>query len=239
MAEGQREQGVFTAATPRRAKGKPFLPQVSIAHREMSLFLHIVDFVAVFYLILLLWIPFFWFVFHPAIGFWRRVGNRAFWVALPVWLIFAACILVARHRLFAMRIERNELTWAAGALLFVLANWLDTQTRHTFGWRRLAGLAEINPQHRLCGVVRSGVYGRVRHPRYLLYMLMILSMAFLTGAVAIFLLAILNILLYQILAPLEERELLDQYGPQYEAYRQSVPRFVPHFGRTPEARISS
>ena len=47
-------------------------------------------------------------------------------------------------------------------------------------------------------------------------MLMILSMAFLTGARPIFLLAFLNILLYQILAPLEERELLDQYGPQYE-----------------------
>ena len=68
---------------------------------------------------------------------------------------------------------------------------------------------------------------------------MILSMAFLTGAPAIFLLAFLNILLYQILAPLEERKLLDQYGPQYEDYRRSVPRFVPHLGRTPEARISS
>jgi protein-S-isoprenylcysteine O-methyltransferase Ste14 len=205
----------------------------------MLLFLRIVDGVALFYLILLLWIPFFWFVFHPAIRFWRRVGNRAFWVALPVWMIFAAGIIIARHDLFAMRVGRNALTWAAGAVLFVVANWLDSQTRHTFGWRRLAGLTEINPQHRLCGVVRTGVYGRVRHPRYLLYMLMMLSMAFLTGAVAIFLLAILNVLMYQILAPLEERELLDQYGPQYEAYRQSVPRFVPRLGRTPETRISS
>ena len=205
----------------------------------MPIFLRIIDGFALFYLILLLWIPFFWFVFHPAIRFWRRVGNRAFWVALPVWVIFAAGIIIARHDLFAMRVGRNALTWAAGAVLFVVANWLDSQTRHTFGWRRLAGLTEINPQHRLCGVVRTGVYGRVRHPRYLLYMLMMLSMAFLTGAVAIFLLAILNVLMYQILAPLEERELLDQYGPQYEAYRRSVPRFVPRLGRTPETRISS
>jgi protein-S-isoprenylcysteine O-methyltransferase Ste14 len=70
-------------------------------------------------------------------------------------------------------------------------------------------------------------------------MLMLLSMALLTGALAIFLLAILNILLYQILAPLEERELLDQYSLQYEAYRQSVPRFVPRLGRRPEVQISS
>ena len=131
---------------------------------------------------LLLWIPFFWFAFHPAIRFWRRVGNRAFWVALPVWLIFAAGIIAARHELLARRLERNALTWAVGGVLFSLASWLDVQTRHAFGWRRLAGLPELNPRHRLCGVVRTGIYGRVRHPRYLLYMLMILSMAFLTGA---------------------------------------------------------
>lgn len=202
-------------------------------------FLKFVDYAALFYLILLLWIPFFWFLFHPAIGFWRRRGNRAFWLALPVWLVFAAAIVMMRRHLFAARVDRNALTWMVGAFLFAAASWLEWQTRHTFGLRRLVGLTELNPQHRLCGVVRTGIYGRVRHPRYLLYMLMILAMAFLTGAVAIFLLAIVNILLYQILTPLEERELLNQYGPQYEDYRRSVPRFVPRWGRTPEARILS
>ena len=86
------------------------------------------------------------------------------------------------------------------------------------------------------GVVRTGIYARLRHPRYLVYMLLVVSMAFLTGARAIFLLAILNVLMYQILAPLEERELLDQYGLHYEAYRRSVPRFVPRLGRRPEAQ---
>jgi protein-S-isoprenylcysteine O-methyltransferase Ste14 len=70
-------------------------------------------------------------------------------------------------------------------------------------------------------------------------MLMILGMAFLTGARAIFLLAILNILMYQILAPLEERELLDQYGPKFEAYRRSVPRFVPYLARRHQVRTLS
>ena len=151
---------------------------LSFGTRHLSLangFLQLIDYIALFYLILLLWIPFFWFVFHPVIRFWRR----------------------------------------------------------------LAGLTELNPKHRLCGVIRTGIYARLRHPRYLLYMLMILSMAFLTGAPTFFLLAFLNILMYQILAPLEERKLLDQYGPQYEDYRRLVPRFVPHLVRTPEARISS
>ena len=215
---------------------------LSIVTRHISVangFLHLIDYLALVYLVLLLWIPFFWFAFHPGIRFWRRVGNRAFWVALPVWLIFAVGIIMARRELFARRLERSALTWAVGGVLFFVASWLDVQTRRAFGWRRLAGLTELNPEHRLCAVIRTGVYGRVRHPRYVLYMLMILSMAFLTGAQAIFLLAFLSVLLYQILAPLEERELLDQYGPQYEDYRRLVPRFVPHLGRTPEAGISS
>jgi len=204
-----------------------------------STILHLIDDIAIFYMVMLLWIPFYWFVFHPAIRFWRKVGTRAFWLAFPVWLLFAVAIITSRHELVARRLERNVLTWLAGGVLFLVASWLDIQTRHTFGWRRLVGLTELNPDHRLCGVVQKGVYGQVRHPRYLLYMLMVFSMAFLTGALEIFLLAFLNILLYQILAPLEERELLDQYGPAYEKYRRTVPRFVPRLGRMPASPTSS
>ncbi len=203
------------------------------------MFSTVIDYIALFYLVLLLWIPFYWLVFHTAIRFWRRIGNRAFWIALPVWLVCAAAIIVGHNELLARRIDRDALTWAAGAALFFAASWLDAQTRHALGWRRLVGLTELNPQHQLSMVVRTGIYARLRHPRYLLYMLMVLSMAFLTGALAIFLLAFLNILMYQILAPLEERKLLDQYGPQYRDYQRVVPRFVPHLGRPPEARISS
>jgi len=205
----------------------------------VPVFLRLVDSLALASLLLLVWIPFFWCLFHPGIHYWRRMGNRALWVALPVWLGFAAGLLLARHWLFARRLERDALTWMVGGVLFFLAAWLEVETRRTFGCRRLAGLPEIHPEHRLRGVVSTGIYGRMRHPRYLLYMLMLLSTAFLTGALAIFLLAILNVLLYQILARLEERALLDQYGPQYEAYRRFVPRFVPRLGRRPEAQISS
>src|SRR5277367_1226418 len=145
---------------------------LSSTPRHFSLttgFLQLIDYIALFYLILLLWIPFYWLVFHPAIAFWRRLGNRSFWVALPVWLVFAAGITLARHGLFAGRWERNALTWALGGVLFFVASWLDVETRHALGWRRLAGLTELNPQHRLCGVIRTGVYARIRHPRYVLY----------------------------------------------------------------------
>ena len=31
-----------------------------------------IDYIALFYLVLLLWIPFYWLVFHAALRFWRR-----------------------------------------------------------------------------------------------------------------------------------------------------------------------
>jgi protein-S-isoprenylcysteine O-methyltransferase Ste14 len=213
--------------SPREIKFRIFLGPLPMTFPK--LFLGLIDFLALFYLIMMLWIPFYWFLFHPAIQFWRRIGNKSFWLALPVWLGFGITIVATRHQILAHRIERNALTWIIGGILFAIATWLDSQTRHTFGWKRLVGLAELHPEHRLSGVVREGVYGRVRHPRYLLYMLMIASMAFLTGARPMFLLALVNILMYQILAPLEERKLLDQYGPEYAAYQRSVPRFLPNF----------
>jgi len=205
----------------------------------VTIFFRFIDVVAFFYLIMILWIPFFWFVFHIGIRYWRRFGNRSFWVALPVWLGVGVGLILTRHWIFARRLERNALTWIGGGGLFFIAGWLEGQTRRTLGLRRLARLPELHPEHPSGGIARRGVYSRIRHPRYLFYMLVLFSLALLTGATAIFLLAILNVLMYHILAPLEERELLEQYGPPYEAYRQSVPRFLPRMGRRPEAPFSS
>ncbi len=190
-----------------------------------------VDALAFVYLVLLFPVPFFWFLIHPVIRFWRRFGNRSYWVAVPVWVISGITLVLLRHSLLATRIHRNIGTWAAGIALLGLAVWMESHTRRHFGLRRLAGIPEMNPGHELRGLVQTGLYARMRHPRYVQYMLTLLSMALLTGAEGIFSLAILSILLYQVVAPLEERELLDQYGPPYAAYRESVPRFLPRLWR--------
>jgi protein-S-isoprenylcysteine O-methyltransferase Ste14 len=87
-------------------------------------------------------------------------------------------------------------------------------------------------------VLRAGIYAHIRHPRYLSYMLALAAWALLTGAAGIFLLAIVNVLLYQMVVPLDERELLEHYGSQYLAYMQAVPRFVPCWRRKAENKIS-
>ena len=195
-----------------------------------------VDAVALVYAIVVFPAPFFWLIVHPAIRFWRRFGNRSFWVALPLWTFSGTCLVLLRHRIFAERIGRNPLTTIAGVALIALAVWIGHHVHRRLGLQRLAGLPEMNPDRYPGGVVQTGIYARVRHPRYLEYMLTFAGLALLTGAVGIFLLAIITILLYLIVAPLEERELREHYGPEYEAYARDVPRFLPRLRRPLRAR---
>lgn len=54
------------------------------------------DCLALLYAILYFPAPFFWLIIYPLIGFWCRFGNRSFWIALPLWLISAAALILPR-----------------------------------------------------------------------------------------------------------------------------------------------
>jgi len=196
------------------------------------------DLLALLYALLFFPAPIFWLLIHPAIRFWRRLGTRAYWMALPLWLVSGAMLLFLRQELFAHRLNRSTVTTLMGTGLVLLGLWLNRRVHREFNWRRLVGFPEIAPERHPGGVVRSGIYVNLRHPRYLEFMITFIGLALLTGAVGIFVLAILTVLLYLIVAPLEERELRQQYGQEYEAYRSEVPRFLPRRQRRSRPRIN-
>ncbi len=191
----------------------------------------VIDGVALVYAVLAFPVPIFWLVIHPAIHFWRRFGKRSYWVALPVWILPAVLLVLARHRIFGARLGPNAWTASLGFALLLLGSWVNLQARRDLGLQRTEGLPEMNPTRYPGGVVSTGIYSRIRHPRYLGLMLGSLGFALLTGAIGFFLLAILTVLLYQMVARLEERVLREQYGAQYEDYARAVPRFVPRLLR--------
>jgi len=199
----------------------------------------IADTVAFIYALLLFPAPFFWLTIHPAIDYWRRKGNTAYWVALPVWVGTAFILFLLRPLLFAHRIERGGLSWLLGAALVALAIWLDRQVFRQFSVRRLIGLPELHPERGRGDVVHSGIYARIRHPRYIEYIVTFFALALLTGAFGIFALAFATFLMYLIVVPLEERELRSYYGAAYEAYARDVPRFIPRLRRKFGASVSA
>lgn len=190
-----------------------------------------IDVVAIVYVVLFFPVPIYWLIFHPAINFWRRVGYRSFWVGLPVWHFCGVPLAFFQGPLWAHRLPRNSLTYGLGVVLLGLASWVLVRVHREFSFKRLAGLPELNPRHPLSGIVRSGIYARVRHPRYADLILGFIAFGLLTGSAGIFLLAIVTILMYLIVASLEERELRERYGSEYEAYARAVPRFLPRFWR--------
>ena len=205
----------------------------------MHLLSDILDIAAFTYALLLFPAPLFWLVIHPAIGYWREKGTKAYWVALPVWVGTGVLLFLSRSLLFAQRIDRDALTWITGTVLLVVAVWVDRSVLRQFSVRRIIGLPELHPERNRGEVVRSGIYARIRHPRYLEYILMFLGWALLTGAVGIFALAFATILMYLIVAPLEERELRGRYGAAYEEYARAVPRFIPRLRRKFGASVSA
>lgn len=189
------------------------------------------DTLALTYVVLSFPVPFFWLAIHPAIRFWRRFGNWSLLVALPVWWLFGVMLILLRGSIFSQRLERNVFTVVLGLGLLALACRIDWQVRKRFSWRRLVGIPELEPHCNIGGLVRNGIYARVRHPRYLAFMLAFWGLAFLTSALGVFVLAIVSVLMYLIVALFEERQLRRQYGSEYEAYCKAVPRFIPRLRR--------
>jgi protein-S-isoprenylcysteine O-methyltransferase Ste14 len=197
----------------------------------MTLLYRVLDVVAFAYLLAFFPTPFFWLIIHPAIGIWRRFGNHAYWVALPVWAGCGAILFLVRHPLYAHRLERTPPVWILGLALLALAAALNRNVHRKFSLPRIIGLPEIHPERDRGSLVCTGIYGRVRHPRYLEFMVMFVALGLLTGAAGIFLLAFVSLLMYLIVAPLEERELRQHYGSAYDDYAREVPRFLPRLRR--------
>lgn len=196
-----------------------------------TVFTRTIDWLAVAYAALYFPVPVYWLVLHPAVNTWRRIGYRSFWIALPVWVMVGFPLALMEGPLVAYRFPRNAATYALGTALLALNLWVSRRVHREFSFKKLAGLPELNPAHPHRGIVDKGIYAWVRHPRYANMMLGFIAFGLLTGAAGIFLLAIVSFLLYLIVTPLEERELREQYGSEYEIYARTVPRFLPRLWR--------
>ncbi len=77
-------------------------------------------------------------------------------------------------------------------------------------------------------LVTTGIYGTVRNPLYLSNGLLAMGMAILFRSLYAFLFSIPYFLSYLLIIRLEEKDLLEKYGKEYQEYRKKVPwRMIP------------
>jgi protein-S-isoprenylcysteine O-methyltransferase Ste14 len=84
----------------------------------------------------------------------------------------------------------------------------------------------------------TGPYAYVRHPQYVGFILIMLGFLFQWPTLVTLVMFPILVAMYVKLARREEREVLEEFGAEYQRYMDSTPAFIPHLGgqqRTREA----
>lgn len=169
----------------------------------------------------------YWLLVHPFAAFWRRLGRPAAYTVLALACMALAWWILRFHE--AMLAVRWPLSWwlvGLGILLYGGSIWFEVQCRRHLRVATLLGAPELSakPGRLLTG----GIYQRMRHPRYTAVILGVVAWACFLNYPAIWLLAAAVPPAFWLIILLEERELKERFGADYEAYMRAVPnRLIP------------
>jgi protein-S-isoprenylcysteine O-methyltransferase Ste14 len=186
--------------------------------------------VALFLVVTLPPLLFFWPLIHQFVRFWRKLGPAATYSLLGA--LFATLgygLFRIREVLLAVDFGTSWPLVALGSGFLATAAWLRLQLHRHVTTRILAGLPELAPDRYPTKLVTEGLYARVRHPRYVQFALALLGYALIANYLAVYLLFLAWLAGIGIIAVLEEGELRDRFGKEYEEYCRRVPRFLPRF----------
>ena len=169
----------------------------------------------------------FWFLVHPFVRFWRRLGTGRSYVILCIIALGAMAVMVMlRGRLLAADFGLNIPCALAGVVLLVAAGIMLLTLRKRLPIRVLVGIPELSPEKPV-SLITDGIYARIRHPRYVQMTMAILGYALIANYPAVYAAFLLWMTGIYAVALLEERELLARFGDEYRAYCRRVPRFIP------------
>lgn len=170
-----------------------------------------------------------WFLVHPFVGFWRRIGARGTLTIVAVLMVGAMVGLwFVRDPLLGRDLGTDWLRVVAGAVLVVVSGAIAVKRRRHLTFRILAGVPELDPEESGSAVLLTeGPYAVVRHPRYVEVAIGVFGYALVANYVGVYIMALLCLPALHVLVLVEERELRARFGEAYAAYSARVPRYVP------------
>lgn len=171
----------------------------------------------------------YWFIVHPFIGFWRRVGMRGtFWVL--TFFLFGSMVALYPFRgaLLGRDLGLSLPLVLAAVPLMVTSGVISRKRRRFLDFKTLAGAAELAPETHGKGLFTQGIYGKIRHPRYVEFTLAIIGWALVCNYTGLYVVTALSLVTLYLIVLVEEKELRERFGQEYADYAARVPRFVPH-----------
>jgi protein-S-isoprenylcysteine O-methyltransferase Ste14 len=182
-------------------------------------------------LLMLMFMPgavLFWFLVHPFIRFWRRLGlRRALAIYYTLMAAFVAGVFLLRKTLLAVDFGTNPVLIGVAVPMLAASIVLRRKISRHLRFKTLGGLPEMAPDRFPQRLLTEGIYSRIRHPRYVEVLLVMASLALIANNLASYVNWIIGIPSVLLIVRIEERELRDRFGAEYEAYCARVPRFVP------------
>lgn len=173
----------------------------------------------------------FWIALHALVAFWRRMGMAATYVVLLSGVAGAGVILFTLRRpLLAVEFGTGPVLWALAALAWAGALAFETRARKHLRIATLVGVPELRGDAAPDALLTDGIYGRVRHPRYLGAALGYVASAFLANYLLLYAALPAFLLLLHTVVLLEEKELTERFGETYREYARRVPRYLPRLG---------
>ena len=169
-----------------------------------------------------------WVAIHPFASFWRKLGPIWTYVILgfPV-AAYMVGVWFVRDALLGTDLGTSMVTMILAAVSFAAGAVLGRAWRKHLSFAMLSGIPELSRQQFPGKLLTEGIYGRIRHPRYVEVILVTFSYAFFANYLGTYLVVLLGMPLIYLVVVLEERELRQRFGEEYQAYCRQVPRFLP------------
>lgn len=174
------------------------------------------------------WALLYWYLVHPFIAFWRRLGVAiTYTVLIGLGVALAAVTVHYRDLVMAKEYGTGAALWALALVAYGVSIAIELKCRKHLSWRMLAGVPEVSPQPGGGTLLSEGIYGRVRHPRYLAVSFGMLAAGLFCNYLMVWIVVAITVPALYGVAILEERELRERFGDAYLEYSRRVPRFIP------------
>ena len=168
-----------------------------------------------------------WYVIHPFARFWRRLGTvAAFSIIYSV--IISGCLVLWEFRaaIIGADLGFQPLLMPLAALAAAAGIAIARLRRRELNQRVLVGVPELSASDK-GRLLTGGIYARTRNPRYLEFLVFAFAYVAFANYGGVWLIYALTFPAIHLVVLLEERELRDRFGAEYEDYCQRVPRYIP------------
>lgn len=167
-----------------------------------------------------------WFIVHPFVDFWRRVGVKpTLSVVGVVGVAGVAALMPFRDRLLMDDFGTRPVLVAMALVLMAGATWLAVLRKRHLTMRILAGVPELANEDG--ALLEEGVYAMVRHPRYVEVAIGVWAYAVFSNYLGAYIVAAVTMPVLHLIVLMEEKELRARFGTRYVDYMERVPRYVP------------